>query len=111
VARKTGAAILAVPAKDTIKIVSGKGIIQKTVKRNHCWLAQTPQVFKREIAEKIHGLNQKKPKKGTSYTDDASMAEAMGWKVKIVPSSYSNIKITTPEDMILAGSILRERLR
>ena len=103
-AKKTGCAILAVPSKDTIKI-SGKsgGLIEKTIPRSRCWLAQTPQVFRRDIAEKIH-----RSSRGPQFTDDASIAESMGYRVTIVPSTYQNVKITTPEDLRLAELFLKK---
>lgn len=109
-ARKTGAAILAVPSKETIKIVRKNSLIEKTVPRSQCWSAQTPQVFRRDIAEKIHQFNGKPIKKFDSafVTDDAFLAESFGFRVRIVPGSYENIKITTPEDLILAESILKK---
>ena len=114
-ARKSGAAILAVPAKDTIKIArtssNGGSIgIEKTVPRPLCWAAQTPQVFRRDIAEKIHGSPPpSKNGRGFVFTDDASLAEAWGTQVAIVRGSYDNLKITTPEDLIWAETFLRRR--
>lgn len=102
-AKKWGAAILAVPSKDTVKIVKKNGEILKTIPRDSCWSAQTPQIFKRKIAESIHF----KCKKKMNFTDDASIAELMGYPVKIVPGNYENLKITTPEDLILAEAILK----
>jgi 2-C-methyl-D-erythritol 4-phosphate cytidylyltransferase len=105
-AQSTGSAILAVPAKDTIKVSkAGSFKINQTLPRERCWLAQTPQVFRRDIAEKIHAKARAK-----GFTDDASIAEFLGYSVRLVPGSYENIKITTPEDLVLAEKILRKRI-
>ena len=103
-ARVTGSAILSVPAKDTIKVSKGRNI-DKTLPRELCWLAQTPQVFRRDIAEKIHASARSK-----HFTDDASIAESLGYSVRLVRGSYENIKITTPEDLVLAEKILQKRI-
>jgi 2-C-methyl-D-erythritol 4-phosphate cytidylyltransferase len=108
-AKSSGAAILGVPAKETIKMVSKNSIIRQTVPRDQCWLAQTPQIFRRDLAEKIHGLHGRTVKNTANYTDDASIAEAIGIRVRVVPGSYENIKITTPEDLVLAEFILKRR--
>lgn len=106
-ARKTGAAILAVPSKETIKMARGNGMIQETVPRDRCWAAQTPQVFRREIAEKIHRF--RKGRERRACTDDAILAEKEGIQVKIVTGSYENIKITNPQDLFLAEKMLRSK--
>ncbi len=100
-AELTGAAILAVPVKDTVKVVhSGK--ISETPDRASLQAAQTPQVFLRVLLEAALSLDR-------SRTDDASAVEAMGVCVHTVPGSYENLKITTPEDIILARAILERR--
>ncbi len=103
-ARRKGAAILAVPATDTVKRVSNNLMILGTIPREQCWTAQTPQIFKRKIAEKIHGAA-----RGAQFTDDASIAEFLGHKVAVVRSSYENIKVTTPNDLLAAEMILNQR--
>jgi len=103
-ARTTGAAIAAVPAKDTIKRVDAGNLIVETPPRQSLWLAQTPQIFKFDIIfEAYH--------KGAHLdaTDDAALVEALGHKVKVYMGSYDNIKITTPEDLALAETILARR--
>lgn len=111
-AKDTGCAVLAVPAKDTVKVSSRERLrpfptyIKETISRQVCWLAQTPQVFRRDIAEKIHARARSK-----RFTDDASIAESLGYTVRLVPGSYENMKITTPEDLVLAEKILRKRIR
>ena len=101
-ARETGAAIAALPVKETIKLVEG-GIIKETPPRERLWVAQTPQVFRFDLIMEAcrHG-------KGEA-TDDAALVEALGYKVKVYIGSYDNIKVTTPEDLILAEAILRRR--
>ncbi|MFA5117552.1 MAG: 2-C-methyl-D-erythritol 4-phosphate cytidylyltransferase [Candidatus Omnitrophota bacterium] len=102
-----GAAIAAVAVKSTIKEVfvsSGKALIRKTLDRGRLWEAQTPQVFKQELlmkACKKFALSQ--------VTDDAMFVEKLGVRVRLVPGSYSNIKVTTPEDIIVAQALARNR--
>jgi 2-C-methyl-D-erythritol 4-phosphate cytidylyltransferase len=102
-AAKTGAAILAVQAKESIK-VGEKGIVSKTLKRDTVWVAQTPQVFRfTEILE----AHQRAEASKFEATDDSEIFEQYGGKVAIVPGSYNNIKITTPSDMVLAQEIIK----
>lgn len=109
-AKKYGSAILAVPCKDTIKMVGPDSCVEKTIPREACWAAQTPQVFHRKIAEKIHRINQRKKKSASAiHTDDASLAEAFGFKVRLVRSSYENMKVTTPEDLAALEKILKRK--
>lgn len=95
-------AVVAVPAKDTIKIVSD-GAIQSTPPRETLWLAQTPQAFRYSVIKEAHDLAHAA---GYLGTDDASLLERLGKKVAIVPGDYRNIKITTPEDLVLAEAFL-----
>jgi len=95
-AKTTGAAVAAVPVKDTIKLSDKDGIIKKTLQRNHLWAVQTPQVFKFDI------INQAYKQIDQEVTDDASLVEKFGGQVKLYHGSYRNIKITTPEDLALA---------
>ena len=99
-AKETGAAIAAVPAKDTIKIVSPNGIIEETPVRQNIWIAQTPQVFRYDlISEAYDQLN-------GDVTDDAALVEQLGHKVEVYMGSYQNIKITTPDDLTIATFFL-----
>ena len=105
-ARLTGACILGLPAKETLKRVervNGEFFIEGTIDREEVWHAQTPQAFRRDLLEKAHEQAKSEAWLGT---DDASLLERAGVKVRIVPGTPSNIKITTPEDLILAGNIL-----
>ena len=101
-AKRFGAAVVAVPAKDTMKVANKKGQVEKTLPREKLWHAQTPQVFEREILLKAY-LNPKR----RQFTDDSSLVEAMGEKVQIVPGDYRNLKITTAEDVAVAEEILK----
>ncbi|MSN27327.1 MAG: 2-C-methyl-D-erythritol 4-phosphate cytidylyltransferase [Geobacter sp.] len=102
VARVQDGALVAVPAKDTIKIVAN-GIVVDTPSRDTLWQAQTPQAFRFSVIHKAH-LSAEAD--GFMGTDDASLIERSGGKICIVPGDYRNIKITTPEDLILAGAFL-----
>ncbi len=102
-AKKYKAALLAQPAKDTIKEVNKNGFLVKTLDRKKIFLAQVPQVIEYSLA-KTAFLAAKKDK--FYGTDDVSLVERMGKKVKIVPCSYKNIKITTREDLKIAASLI-----
>ncbi|MFH1452692.1 MAG: 2-C-methyl-D-erythritol 4-phosphate cytidylyltransferase [Armatimonadota bacterium] len=104
--KKYKAVMAGVAPKDTIKEVNGKLFINKTIDRDKIYLAQTPQAFKTSLILEAYG---KAPRAGKGITDDARTAEVLGVKVKIVEGSYENIKITTPEDLIIAEAILRNR--
>ena len=98
VARLHDGALVAVPAKDTIKLVS-EGVVTDTPPRERMWLAQTPQAFRYGITRDPH---ERAAADGYLGTDDASLVERLGLKVHVVRGDYRNIKITTPEDMALA---------
>lgn len=102
---KYGAAAVGVKCKDTLKISSG-GFIKETVDRENTYLIQTPQAFQRK---EILSLHEKAFAEGLEATDDCMIAEHYGVKIKISEGSYDNIKLTTPEDMIIGESILKER--
>ncbi len=101
-ARETGAAVAAVPVTDTIKLAGDDRIIQQTPPRHSLWAAQTPQVFRFDIITEAY--RQAK----AEVTDDATLVEQLGYKVKLYMGSYNNIKITTPDDLALA-EVLRQR--
>ena len=105
------ACITGVPVKDTIKVSDTDGFVCDTPNRASLYQVQTPQVFEyklikdayKEVLDKEKELREK----GVSITDDAMIVEAVSdAKVKIVEGSYRNIKITTPEDMIVAASFI-----
>lgn len=101
-AKKTGAAILGIPVKATIKSVQEDFLVEKTVDRSSLWEIQTPQVFKKElILEAYNKYSQE------NFTDDASLVEKLGRRVKVVQGSYENIKITTKVDLLFAGLIAK----
>jgi len=97
-------AIVAVPVKDTVKIVQ-EGVITATPDRSTLWLAQTPQAFRYRTIRDAHD---RAAAAGFTGTDDASLVERVGGRVSVVFGSYRNIKITTPEDMVLAEGFCRE---
>lgn len=102
-ARRWGAAGIAVPVKDTVKIADDDGFIKQTPDRNRLWAMQTPQAFARDILERAYRQGDES---GLSATDDAALVEALGVKVKLIIGEYTNIKITTPEDLLFAAAIL-----
>jgi len=102
-AQSTGAAVAAVPVKDTIKIGNGDLMVRGTLNRQKLWAVQTPQVFRFDIITKAH------EQITGDVTDDASMVEQLGYQVKLYTGSYDNIKITTPEDLALAEVIARKK--
>lgn len=105
-AKTTGACILGIPVFDTMKTVDAKGGIVRTVERDTIWLAQTPQVFSYHLIMKAHNEARQKGYRGT---DDASLVESIGEKVKILPGNRYNIKITQEEDLYISEAILRSR--
>lgn len=102
--KETGAAVLAVPVKDTIKVVRQDGTIESTPDRSSLWAIQTPQAFRFALLLEAH---EKAQQEGFHGTDDAMLVERLGHSVSVVPSDYYNIKITTPEDLPWAQWILR----
>lgn len=107
-AKRVGAAVLAVPVKDTIKEVTPDLDVTGTLERSRLWTVQTPQVFRRSLLVQAHEEGRRK---GLAATDDAMLVEAMGTPVRVVKGDYSNFKLTTPEDMILAEAIWKMRSR
>ncbi|KIL34512.1 2-C-methyl-D-erythritol 4-phosphate cytidylyltransferase [Cohnella kolymensis] len=105
-AQAHGASALAVPVKDTIKVSDGKGFIVDTPDRSTLWSVQTPQAFSRIELIEAHRRAQSG---GTPATDDAMLLERMGRKIAIVVGDYTNFKITTPEDLLLAEMLLTRR--
>ena len=95
-ARETGAAVAAVPVADTIKVAGDDRIVRQTLPRQNLWAVQTPQVFRYPVVAEAY-----RRAKGDA-TDDASLVEQLGYKVKLYMGSYDNIKITTPDDLALA---------
>lgn len=104
-ARERGAAVCAFPAKDTLKSVD-KDVITGTIDRAGVWQMQTPQCFRYGLLLKAH---QKAQDEKLAVTDDAMMVEALGEKAHVVPCSYQNIKVTTPEDLQTVEGVLSVR--
>lgn len=110
--RKYHACVAAVPCKDTIKIADGEGFAAGTPDRKLLWNIQTPQVFDTGLARGVYEKLLKEweglQKQGIRVTDDAGVVELFtDTKVRLVKASYSNIKITTPEDFFVAESFLQ----
>ena len=105
-AEEFGGAIAAVPAKDTIKIVGADKFVRFTPPRRELVAVQTPQGFKREILLRAYD---KAVEDNFLGTDDSSLVERLGVRIKVVTSSYDNIKITTPEDLSVAETLLLNR--
>lgn len=98
-AAETGAALAALPVADTVKESDGSTVV-RTLDRGRLWLAQTPQVFRRDLLARAHR------EVTADVTDDAAMVEALGVTVRIFPGSPYNIKVTTAEDLRLAQALL-----
>lgn len=103
-AKDERAASIGVKAKETIKETEDNGLVVKTLPRQNLWLTQTPQAFHFAILQKAHATAAADNYYGT---DDASLVERIGIKVKMLAGSYDNIKITTPEDLIMAQALLK----
>lgn len=102
------ATIVAVPVKDTIKIINTESqIVEETPDRQKLWSVQTPQSFKKQLLEAAY---KEANQKGLQVTDDSMIVEAYGKKVSVVLGEYTNIKITTPEDLITGESILNNSI-
>ena len=99
-----GAAVAAVPVKETIKIGNEDHFIVQTPNRKLLWRVQTPQVFRKALIETAH---KKAIQEGNGAPDDATLVERLGTPVKLVMGSYKNIKLTTPEDMQFAETIVK----
>lgn len=94
---------IGVKSKDTIKITDDNGIVQSTTKRSNTYIIQTPQCFDRKILLNLH-----KKYKNIEATDDCMILERDGYKIKIIEGDYTNIKITTYEDMNVIKEFLKE---
>ena len=105
-AEKYGAATLAVPVKDTIKVAAADGTVCDTPERSTLRAIQTPQVFRLSLYKEALCLAKNA---GKQYTDDCQLIEAAGGKVYLTPGDYKNIKITTPEDLLVAEAFAAEK--
>ena len=104
-AKETGAAAAAVPVTDTIKVVGEDAIVRQTLRRQNLRAIQTPQVFRADVIKNTYRHT------FGDVTDDASLVEKAGYKVKLYMGSYDNIKITTPDDVAVAGALWGNRER
>jgi 2-C-methyl-D-erythritol 4-phosphate cytidylyltransferase len=107
-AKRWGAVACGLPASLTIKAVDEERRVRLTLDREHLWLAQTPQVFRRDwfaqaLSQADHGLD--------GFPDDAAMVEAAGFSVRMILGDPFNVKVTTRADRLLATAILRMRAR
>lgn len=100
------ASVAAVPVKETIKVANRDCFIEHTPERDLLWRVQTPQVFRYSLLLEAHN---KAIKDGTSAPDDATLVEKLDHPVKLVMGSYENVKLTTPEDLLLAETLLNEQ--
>ena len=101
-AEETGAAVAAVPVTDTIKLAGDDRIVHQTLPRQNLWAVQTPQVFRIDMITEAYS------RANGDVTDDASLVEQLGYRVKIYMGSYDNIKITAPDDLALAEVLWRK---
>lgn len=105
-AYECGASALAVPVKDTIKIIGKNHYVVSTPERSALWAVQTPQVFERELYRRAM---KQALADGGDYTDDCQLVEHTGVKVHLCMGTYTNIKLTTMEDVEIAQAILKSR--
>ncbi len=103
-AKQYGSGVAAVKVTDTMKQADRGMIISKTIDRAKLWQVQTPQTFKLDLLLKAFKLVKRKK---LVVTDEASAVELVSRKVRLVQSSSSNIKITTPDDLLLAAALMR----
>ena len=105
--KETGACVIGMPSKDTVKLSDEEGYVKETPNRKCVWTIQTPQIFSYPLIREAHdSIRQKDMSK---ITDDAMVAEhETGVKIRFSEGSYRNIKITTPEDLVVAEAFLKE---
>ncbi len=104
-ARRFGAAACGVPAGVTVKSADRQGRVTETLDRERLWLIQTPQAFRADWFAKALARHRRLDR----FPDDAAVVEAAGYPVRLVPGEPLNVKITTPDDLLLAAVILRRR--
>lgn len=104
-AYRVGAVVIGVPVRDTIKVVSEEHWVQATPARNMLWEIQTPQVFRKEIIVQAHDWGDRQ---ALEATDDSTLVEQIGKPVFLLEGERTNIKITVPEDLLLAEALLRD---
>lgn len=102
--------VVGMPVKDTIKTVDDKGYSETTPDRSKLWAVQTPQAFSFELVRGAYEKLFEKDEYQIGVTDDAMVVEQMtGHKVKLIEGSYENIKVTTPEDVLIAEAFLQKK--
>ncbi len=101
IVKETGAALAAVPVKDTIKLATDERLVRETLQRDKLWAAQTPQMFNFDVIKRAY---ENLP---AEITDDATAVERLGYKVQLYMGDYKNIKVTTTEDLALARIIAK----
>ncbi len=104
-AAATGAAVPGLPAAETVKRVAADGRVLETLERGALVIAQTPQVFRREVLERAHR------EVAVEVTDDAAMVERLGVEVRVFAGDPANVKVTTPSDLAVAEALLAARER
>ncbi len=104
-ARETGAATAALPARDTVKVVT-EGVVRQTLDRETIWLTQTPQAFRASLLRAAHD---RAAREGVRATDDAALVEAFGGTVRVAKGEVLNLKVTTPEDLAVAEAVVRQQ--
>ncbi|MBI4238824.1 MAG: 2-C-methyl-D-erythritol 4-phosphate cytidylyltransferase [Deltaproteobacteria bacterium] len=105
IAAVRGGCIVGMPAQDTVKAVNAEGLIERTVPRETVWLAQTPQAFSLGVLRRAVEHAQRA---ALTVTDEAAMVEAIGEPVAVVRGDVSNLKITTPADLLMAEAVLSQ---
>ena len=105
-AKRFGGCIAAVPVKDTVKLAGRNLFIAGTIERSLVWAAETPQTFRYDLIMRAY---KNAPRDKLKITDDSYLLERLGARVKILMGSYRNIKITTREDLMLAGMLLKDK--
>lgn len=105
--KENGAVTLGIPIKETVKEADKKNLVTKTLNRKNLYSIQTPQGFKKDLIEKAHRMANES---GEWASDDATLVERLGNKVKIIPGDERNIKITTSFDLKLAEILLKNSI-
>lgn len=105
-----GACVVGMPVKDTIKVSGSDGFAVSTPDRSSLWQIQTPQAFSYHLVRQAYDCMMEDPSLQKGITDDAMVVERFGHaRVRLVQGSYENLKVTTPEDLILAETLLQRR--
>ena len=105
-AERIGASVAAYPMQDTLKRVNDRGMIEETLNREEIWQIQTPQAFRYDLLMNAHLQAQQE---GWEVTDDAALIEKMGNSVSVVKGNPWNLKITTPQDLIIGEALIKAR--